>query len=262
VNQKLIFYPNNLRGIFGKGTFSIVKLAEHKKTKEKIAIKILQKNKILNKEDLIRIEREIGILKSLNHPNIIKIHRIEEDDKRFYIIMEFCENGELFNRIVEKQHLTEDEAALFYYQLINGLEYIHKNNIVHRDLKPENLLLSKNDLLKIIDFGLSNFTGYNILLGTPCGSPCYANPEMVSRQRYNGYMIDVWSTGIILFAVVNGYRPFEDNNNEILFGKILKYRINYPETMGKLTLDLMKKLLFLILKKGQLLNKLKNIFFI
>ena len=93
-NQKLIFYPNNLRGIFGKGTFSIVKLAEHKKTKEKIAIKILQKNKILNKEDLIRIEREIWILKSLKLPNIIKIHRIGEDDKRFYNIMEFCENGE------------------------------------------------------------------------------------------------------------------------------------------------------------------------
>jgi serine/threonine protein kinase len=83
--------------------------------------------------------------------------------------MEFCENGELFNRIVERRNLTEDEAALFYYQLINGLEYIHKNNIVHRDLKPENLLLSKDDLLKIIDFGLSNYTGYNILLGTPCG---------------------------------------------------------------------------------------------
>ena len=248
----------NIRGIIGKGTFSIVKLGEHKKTKEKVAIKILQKNKILNKEDLIRIEREIGILKSLKHPNIIKIHRIEEDDKRFYIIMEFCENGELFNRIVEKQHLTEDEAALFYYQLINGLEYIHKNNIVHRDLKPENLLLSKNDLLKIIDFGLSNFTGYNILLGTPCGSPCYASPEMVSGQRYNGFMIDVWSTGIILFAMVNGYLPFEDNNNEILFGKILKCKINYPKTMGELSLDLMKKIITPDPKKRITLKQIKQ----
>ena len=248
----------NLRGIIGKGTFSIVKLGEHKKTKEKVAIKILQKNKILNQEDLIRIQREIEILKSLKHPNIIKIHRIGEDDKRFYIIMEFCENGELFNRIVERQHLTEDEAALFYYQLINGLEYIHKNNIVHRDLKPENLLLSKNDLLKIIDFGLSNFTGYNILLGTPCGSPCYASPEMVSGQRYNGYMIDVWSTGIILFAMVNGYLPFEDNNNEILFGKILKCKINYPQTMGKLTLDLMKKIVVPDPKKRITLEQIKQ----
>ena len=248
----------NLRGIIGKGTFSVVKLGEHKKTKEKVAIKILQKNKILNKEDLVRIEREIEILKRLKHPNVIKIHRIEEDDKKFYIIMEFCENGELFNRIVERRYLTEDEAALFYYQLINGLEYIHKNNIVHRDLKPENLLLSKNDLLKIIDFGLSNYTGYNILLGTPCGSPCYASPEMVSGQRYNGYMIDVWSTGIILFAMVNGYLPFEDNNNEILFGKILKCKIHYPKTMGELTLDLMKKIITPDPKKRITLEQIKH----
>ena len=248
----------NLRGIIGKGTFSVVKLGEHKKTKEKVAIKILQKNKILNKEDLVRIEREIEILKRLKHPNVIKIHRIEEDDKKFYIIMEFCENGELFNRIVERRNLTEDEAALFYYQLINGLEYIHKNNIVHRDLKPENLLLSKDDLLKIIDFGLSNYTGYNILLGTPCGSPCYASPEMVSGQRYNGYMIDVWSTGIILFAMVNGYLPFEDNNNEILFGKILKCKIHYPKSMGELTLDLMKKIITPDPKKRITLEQIKH----
>ena len=233
----------NIKGIIGKGTFSIVKLGEHKKTKEKVAIKIMQKNKILSKDDLIRIEREIEILKRLNHPNVIKIHKIYDDEKKFYIIMEFCENGELFNRIVEKKYLTEDEAALFYYQLINGLEYIHKNNIVHRDLKPENLLLSKNDLLKIIDFGLSNYTGNDILLGTPCGSPCYASPEMVSGKRYNGYMIDVWSTGIILFAMVCGYLPFEDNDNEILFSKILKCKIHYPKIMGNLTLDLMKKII-------------------
>ena len=248
----------NIKGIIGKGTFSVVKLGEHKKTKEKVAIKIMQKNKILSKDDLIRIEREIEILKRLNHPNVIKIHKIYDDEKKFYIIMEFCENGELFNRIVEKRYLTEDEAALFYYQLINGLEYIHKNNIVHRDLKPENLLLSKTDLLKIIDFGLSNYTGSDILLGTPCGSPCYASPEMVSGQRYNGYMIDVWSTGIILFAMVCGYLPFEDNDNEILFAKILKCKIHYPKSMGSLTLDLMKKIITPDPKKRITLEQIKK----
>ena len=248
----------NIKGIIGKGTFSIVKLGEHKKTKEKVAIRIMQKNKILSKDDLIRIEREIEILKRLNHPNVIKIHKIYDDEKKFYIIMEFCENGELFNRIVEKKYLTEDEAALFYYQLINGLEYIHKNNIVHRDLKPENLLLSKNDLLKIIDFGLSNYTGNDILLGTPCGSPCYASPEMVSGKRYNGYMIDVWSTGIILFAMVCGYLPFEDNDNEILFSKILKCKIHYPKIMGNLTLDLMKKIITPDPKKRITLEQIKQ----
>jgi len=233
----------NIKQIIGRGTFSIVKLGEHKLTKEKVAIKIMQKNKILNQEDLIRIEREIQMLKCLNHVNVIKIYNILEDSKRFYIIMEYCENGELFNRIVDKKRLSEDESAIFYYQLINGLEYIHKNNIVHRDLKPENLLLSKDDILKIIDFGLSNYSKYNILLGTPCGSPCYASPEMVSGQKYNGFLIDIWSSGIILFAMICGYLPFEDNNNELLFGKILKCKINYPKHIGKLPLDLMKKII-------------------
>ena len=233
----------NIKQIIGRGTFSIVKLGEHKLTKEKVAIKIMQKNKVINQEDLIRIEREIQMLKCLNHINVIKIYNILEDSKRFYIIMEYCENGELFNRIVEKKRLSEDESAIFYYQLINGLEYIHKNNIVHRDLKPENLLLSKDDILKIIDFGLSNYSKYNILLGTPCGSPCYASPEMVSGHKYNGFLIDIWSSGIILFAMICGYLPFEDNCNEILFGKILKCKINYPKHIGQLPLDLMKKII-------------------
>ena len=233
----------NIQGIIGRGTFSIVKLGENKLTKKKVAIKIMQKNKIINQEELIRINREIEMLKCLNHPNVIKIYKILEDSKKFYIIMEFCENGELFNLIVEKQRLNEDEAALFYYQLINGLEYIHKNKIVHRDLKPENLLLSKDNILKIIDFGLSNYSKYNILLGTPCGSPCYASPEMVSGQKYNGFLIDIWSSGIILFAMICGYLPFQDNNNEKLFGKILKCKINYPKYISELALDIMKKIL-------------------
>ena len=233
----------NIIGTIGRGTFSIVKLGENKWTKEKVAIKIMQKNKIINQEDLIRIYREIEILKSLKHPNVIKIYKILEDSKKFYIIMEYCENGELFNYIVEKHRLKEDEAAIFYYQLINGLEYIHKNKIVHRDLKPENLLITKDYILKIIDFGLSNYSKYNILLGTPCGSPCYASPEMVSGQKYNGFLIDIWSSGIILFAMICGYLPFQDNNNEILFGKILKCKINYPKYISELALDLLKKII-------------------
>ena len=258
VNQDLLS-DYNILGIIGKGTFSIVKLGENKLTKEKVAIKIMEKNKIIDQEDLKRIQREIEMLKSLNHPNVIKIYKISEDSKKIYIIMEYCENGELFNRIVNKQRLNEDEAALFYYQLINGLEYLHKNKIIHRDLKPENLLLSKDDILKIIDFGLSNYSKFDdILLGTPCGSPCYASPEMVSGQRYNGFLIDIWSTGIILFAMICGHLPFEDNNNEILFRKILNCQINYPNHIGKIALDLMKKIIVTDPSKRIILQQIKN----
>ena len=143
----------------------------------------------------------------------MKIFAINETKERYYIFMEYCSKGELFNYIVDKQHLSEDEASYFYYQLINGLEYIHSQNIVHRDLKPENLLLGKGNILKIIDFGLSNFF-LGKPLSTPCGSPCYASPEMVSGNKYNGCCIDVWSTGIILYAMIYGYLPFEDPDNE------------------------------------------------
>ena len=254
------FIPDyNIQEIIGKGTFSVVKLGENKLTKEKVAIKIMEKNKIINQEDLIRIQREIEMLKGLNHPNVIKIYKILEDSKKIYIIMEYCENGELFNRIVSKRRLYEDEAALFYYQLINGLEYIHKNKIVHRDLKPENLLLSKNDILKIIDFGLSNYSKFDdILLGTPCGSPCYASPEMVSGKKYNGFLIDIWSTGIILFAMICGYLPFEDNNNDLLFGKILNCKINYPTYISEIALDLMKKIIVTNPSKRITLQQIKD----
>jgi len=241
-NKELLSEYNIIK-IIGKGSFSIVKLGENKLTKEKVAIKIMQKNKIINQDDLIRIDREMQMLKSLNHENVIKIYKILEDSKRFYIIMEYCENGELFSRIIAKKRLTESEAAIFYYQLINGLEYIHKNNIIHRDLKPENLLLSKDDILKIIDFGLSNYSRYDILLDTPCGSPNYAAPEMVSGQKYNGFLTDIWSTGIILYAMICGYLPFEDNNNESLFEKIFFCKINYPKHIGKLPLDLLERII-------------------
>ena len=232
-----------IKETIGKGTFSIVKLGVNKTTKEKVAIKILKKKKIKYKEELERIEREINILQKLEHINVIKIYKINEDEEKYYIFMEFCENGELFHYIVERQRLEEEDASFFFYQLINGLEYIHSENIVHRDLKPENLLLGKGNILKIIDFGLSNFCGPDNFLETPCGSPCYASPEMVCGNKYNGHMIDIWSAGIILFAMLCGYLPFEDPDNDILFKKIVKCKIIYPDYLSNMTTNLMKKIL-------------------
>ena len=181
----------NIKETIGKGTFSIVKLGINKTTKEKVAIKILKKKKLLQNADKSRLEREITILKKLNHINVIKTHKINEDSEKYYIVMEYCENGELFNYIVDRQKLDEDEASYFFYQLINGLDYIHHKNIVHRDLKPENLLLARGNILKIVDFGLNNYYKKEKLLPSPCGPPFYASPEMVCRNKYDGLMIDI-----------------------------------------------------------------------
>ena len=230
------------KNTIGKGTFGKVKLGIHKDSGEKAAIKILEKSKIITKDDEERVEREIKILNRLSHLNVVKIFAINETKERYYIFMEYCNRGELFNYIVDKQHLSEDEASYFYYQLINGLEYIHSQNIVHRDLKPENLLLSKGNILKIIDFGLSNFY-LGKPLSTPCGSPCYASPEMVSGHKYNGFRIDVWSTGIILYAMIYGYLPFEDPDNEMLFQKILECKPDMPSGVSTTAVDLMKRIM-------------------
>ncbi len=249
-----------MKKTIGKGTFSIVKLGIKKSTKEKVAIKILEKSKIINKDDLIRIKREISILKNFNHKNIIKIYDIFQDNEKYYIIMEYCENGELFNYIVENQKLNEKESSYFYYQLINGLEYIHSKGVVHRDLKPENLLLGKGKILKIIDFGLSNYFNLNNnnLLSTPCGSPCYASPEMVSGKKYNGFYIDVWSTGIILYAMLCGYLPFEDPDNDILFRKISAAILEYPDHLSENSIDLMNKILVTDPERRIKINEIKK----
>ena len=238
-----IFEEYEILSVIGEGTFGVVKLGKDKKTGEEVAIKILEKQRIINEEDEERVEREIDILKRVHHINIIRIIKIEEDDENIFIIMEFCQKGELFNHIVEEQKLDEVESAYYYYQLINGLECLHYNEVVHRDLKPENLLLSKGYLLKIIDFGLSNYFDNINLLSTPCGSPCYASPEMVSGKKYNGFLIDIWSTGIILYAMLCGYLPFEDPNNDILFQKISNCEPEFPEDLSNDAIDLMQKIM-------------------
>ena len=244
-NDNPILKNYKIKKVIGKGTFSVVKLAKDKATGEKIAIKILEKDKIKNKRDMNRIERELSMVKKIDHPNIAKVYEVKEDEKKYYIIMEYCDNGELFNLILEKHRLSEEESAYYYFQIINGLEYIHLNNIIHRDLKPENLLLTKNNILKIIDFGLSNYNTDDNLLSTPCGSPCYASPEMVSGEKYNGFTSDIWSTGIILYAMIYGYLPFENinNNNDLLFQKISECKVDYPRNSSIFALDLLKKIL-------------------
>ena len=247
-----------IKQTIGKGTFSKVKLGIHKRSGATVAIKILDKSKIVEKDDFERIVREIQMLSEMNNEHVIKVYQIFEDENNYLIIMEYCEGGELFNYIVKKQKLSENETAFFFYQIINGVEYIHSKNIAHRDLKPENLLLDKNNKLKIIDFGLSNYFDGSKKLSTPCGSPCYASPEMVAGKKYNGFYIDVWATGIILFAMLCGYLPFEDDNNEILFKQILQAKIDYPEHLSDLSKDMLEKIIVIDPNKRIKIEEIKQ----
>lgn len=128
----------------------------HTVTGEKVAIKILEKDKIVDVADVERVSREIHILKLIRHPNIIQLYEIIETPKQLFLVMEFMERGELFDYIVQKKRMDEDEACKVFEQIISGVEYIHRLRIVHRDLKLENLLMDFDKTIRIVDFGLSN----------------------------------------------------------------------------------------------------------
>ena len=225
----------------GEGNFAKVKLSIFKPTNEEFAIKII--NKIKLKEKMRNtLFRETEVITKLKHPNIITVIKMIEDSYNYYIVMENCRNGELFDYIVHNRILSENESSLFFYQLINGVEYIHSQNFVHRDLKPENLLLTENNILKIIDFGLSHPFDGTFFLKTKCGSPSYAAPEIIKNAEYDGFKTDIWSCGVILYAMLCGFLPFDGENDTETFKSIIECNPQIPEELSKESKKLIKKI--------------------
>ena len=230
----------------GEGTFGTVRLGINVETGEQVAVKILEKVKILQLEDKTRVENEIKILKCLRHANIVHLYSVVQTDTAIYLIMEYIHGKELFDYIIENRKLDELEACKFFQQIISGVEYLHKLKVVHRDLKPENLLLdTKTKDLKIVDFGLSNLykNTKNQMLKSACGSPSYAAPEMLNGKEYKAPPVDIWSSGVILYAMLCGYLPFEDDDNEELYKKICSGKFTIPAFISEPAKDLIKKIL-------------------
>ena len=236
-----------IKGKIGEGMFGKVKLGIHLLTKEKVAIKIFDKGKIKNEKEVEYIEREISILKKLNHYNTIKLYNIIQNENFIFLIQEYVPNGELLHFLEnpENMNLTENHICKIYQQIISGIEYLHEIGIAHRDLKLENILLNRDKNIKIIDFGLSN--KYNKengeLLQSSCGSPCYAAPEMIKGIQYHGLDTDIWSSGILLYLMLCKSFPFNDKNNSKLYQKILSGKFNLPNYLSNEAKDLLSKLL-------------------
>ena len=241
----------------GEGNFGKVKLSILNSNNEKYAIKIIDKKK-LNSQKKSSAFNEIEIISRLNHPNIIYVEKILEDEKNFYIIMEYCNNGELFNYIVDKEKLEFDEALSFFYQLINGVEYLHEQGFAHRDLKPENLLLNKNNILKIIDFGLCHDFNGTKLLKTKCGSPSYAAPEILLGYPYDGFKTDIWCCGIILYVMLCGFLPFDGETNQEIFNQIIECKPEYPSFLGEECISLLIGILTPIPEERLSIQEIKN----
>ncbi|XP_037775905.1 5'-AMP-activated protein kinase catalytic subunit alpha-2-like isoform X1 [Penaeus monodon] len=217
----------------GSGTFGKVKYGEHILTGTKVAIKILNRKTIKNLDMVSKIKREITNLKLFRHPHIIKLYQVISTPTDIFMVMEYASGGELFDYIKQKGKLKESEARRFFQQIISGVDYCHRHNVVHRDLKPENLLLDHNLHVKIADFGLSNIMVDGEFLRTSCGSPNYAAPEVISGKLYAGPEVDVWSCGIILYALLCGTLPFDDEHVPTLFKKIKSGVFQIPDYLNQ-----------------------------
>ena len=242
----------------GEGAFAKVRLATQIHIKEKCAVKILEKKLLESSRDIQRLKKEIKILKKLRHKNIIQLYDIMESKRNLYFVMEYCKNGELFDYIVSKKRLKETEACCFFQQIINGVDYLHKQGIIHRDLKPENLLLDDKYNIKISDFGLSTFFTKNNYLQTACGTPSYAPPEMLEGHEYNGEATDVWSCGIILYAMLCGTLPFSESQEEIIVKKIKTHDYAIPNYLSKEAKDLLNHILIINPKERYNIKQIEN----
>ena len=212
-------------------------------TGHKVAVKILNKAKIkqLGMEEKVR--REINILHLCTHPHIIRLYEVIDTPTDIFLVNEYVSGGELFDYIVSKGRLSSDEARNFFHQIVSGVEYCHFQKIVHRDLKPENLLLDSNLNIKIADFGLSNLMRDGDFLRTSCGSPNYAAPEVISGHLYAGPEVDVWSCGVILYALLCGSLPFDDESIPNLFKKIKSGMYSLPSHLSQLARNLIPRML-------------------
>ncbi|KAK3016195.1 hypothetical protein RJ639_006028, partial [Escallonia herrerae] len=212
----------------GEGSFAKVKFARNMETGENVAIKILDKEKVLKHKMIGQIKREISTMKLIRHPNVIRMYEVMASKTKIYIVLEFVTGGELFDKIATKGRLKEDEARKYFQQLINAVDYCHSRGVFHRDLKPENLLLDASGVLKVSDFGLSALPQQvreDGLLHTTCGTPNYVAPEVINNKGYDGAKADLWSCGVILFVLMAGYLPFEESNLMALYKKVRRHSL-------------------------------------
>eukprot|EP00037_Helgoeca_nana_P028283 m.331083 g.331083 ORF g.331083 m.331083 type:complete len:631 (+) comp27723_c0_seq15:1146-3038(+) len=229
----------------GTGGFAKVKKAKHCLTGETVAIKMMDKVKLRESGDLERVATEIAALKELNHQHISQLYFVHETETHVYMVLEYARGGELFDHIVARGRCSENETRGFFREIVTAVGYCHAHGIAHRDLKPENILLDHNRRIKLIDFGLVAKPSAlsTDLLTTCCGSTAYAAPELVRGEKYIGPKVDMWSLGILLYALLCGFLPFDDDSQQRTSELIERGRYEIPAWMSHEAEKLICKLL-------------------
>lgn len=243
--RTVIFEKYEMGRVLGQGNFAKVYYGRNLATNESVAIKVIKKDK-LKKERLIeQIKREVSVMRLVRHPNIVELKEVMATKGKIFLVMEYVKGGELFKK-VEKGKLKEDVARKYFQQLISAVDFCHSRGVTHRDLKPENLLLDENEELKVSDFGLSALPEQRRadgMLITPCGTPAYVAPEVLKKKGYDGSKADIWSCGVILYALVCGYLPFQGENVMRIYRKAFKAQYEFPDWVPEGAKNLISNLL-------------------
>lgn len=208
-------------------------------------MKVVGKEKVIKVGMMEQVKREISVMKMVKHPNIVELHEVMASKSKIYFAMELVRGGELFSKI-SKGRLREDVARVYFQQLISAIDFCHSRGVYHRDLKPENLLLDDDGNLKVTDFGLSAFSEHlkqDGLLHTTCGTPAYVAPEVIGKKGYNGAKADLWSCGVILYVLLAGFLPFQDDNIVSMYRKIYRGDFKCPPWFSPEARRLVTKLL-------------------
>ncbi|KAF5782253.1 putative protein kinase CAMK-CAMKL-CHK1 family [Helianthus annuus] len=230
IKENILMERYELGRLLGQGTFAKVYFARNLTTGQSVAIKVIDKEKVIHVGLVNQIKREISIMKLVRHPNILQLYEVMATKTKIYFALEYAKGGELFDKVANGK-LKEQTARRYFHQLIDAVDFCHSRGVYHRDLKPENLLLDENEDLKVSDFGLSALAESKRedgLLHTACGTPAYVAPEVITRRGYDGDKADVWSCGVILFVLLAGYLPFHDSNLVEMYRKIGKSEFRFP----------------------------------
>lgn len=244
--SQLSFY--SIKKSLGKGTFSQVMrnlhtVAEHTPTGQLVAIKLIRRTDSSARDMAVKLKREVSLLRHMRHPNIVRLYQVMKSPQYVFLVTEYVSGGDIYSLLERRGRVSEAEARNYFQQLISALEYCHSQAIVHRDLKPENLLLDSSSIIKLADFGLATHFQDGTHCLSSCGSPNYAAPEIVSCSAYCGPEVDVWSAGVILFALVSGRLPFDDPSFPQLFKRIRKAEFTFPLEFSDPLKDLILRIL-------------------
>ena len=193
--------------------------------------------------------RQTEVLKILKHRNIVSLYELYESPKYFYLVMEYLPNGDLIEKIIKQKRFKEEEALNIFYQLVDALYYMHKNEICHRDIRTEKILFDKNNKPKIVGFSYSSFYTQGKKMNDSYGSLCYACPEIIQNEHYNPELADVWSLGVVLYVMICGYLPFSEDNDAKNKQLIINGQVEYPPEISNKAKDLLKHMLEIDTKK-------------